>query len=136
LARAYVSGGGPWIKAAPLFPHPVGFQLTVDNYGKSPATVVEFALEICEMTNLPERPRYLRDDYPDRQALRATIRPKQKGLLFAEKHFAPMQNAVAYGRIWYLDIWQRPHYYSFVLPSDPNDHGRISVLHSSYTDWT
>jgi hypothetical protein len=134
--RAYVSGGGPWIRGAPLFPHPVGFQLTVDNYGKSPATVVEFALEVCEMNSLPEKPRYLRKDYTDRLPFRATVRPKQRALELANKRFPPMHNPVAYGRIWYFDIWRRPHYYSFVLPSDPRDHGRLSVLHRAYTDWT
>jgi hypothetical protein len=135
LERAYVSGGGPWMNAPPLIPQIYGFQLTVDNYGKSSATIVEFALEICDLNNLPERPKYLRKDYKGWQPFRAIVKPQKEALHIGTMQFPPMNNPVAYGRIRYLDIWRRPHFYSFILPSDPKDHINVSGLDKAYTDW-
>jgi hypothetical protein len=137
LERAYVSGGGPWATAPPLFPQIMGFQMTVDNYGKSPATIIEYALEICDANNIPPMPAYMRADY-ERVPLRATLKPQEKGLVITTRAFIrPIPNPVAYGRIWYLDIWKTPHFYSFILPADPiGSHARVSEAHESYTDWT
>lgn len=132
LERAYVSGGGPWVwLAPPLFPQVIGFQLTADNYGKSPATVIGYAIEVCERNALPKKPNYRRIP------LRNTIKPQDKGLVIATRLFAsPFQNPVAYGRIWYRDIWKKKHYFSFILTTDANDHSSVSHVHKYYTDWT
>jgi hypothetical protein len=45
-------------------------------------------------------------------------------------------NPVAYGRIWYRDIWRKKHYFSFIPTTDATDHSSVSGLHRAYTDWT
>jgi hypothetical protein len=132
LERAYVSGGGPWmIHAPPLFPQIIGFQLTADNYGKSPATIIGYAVEICDLNHLPKTPRYTRTP------LRNTLRPQETGLFIAQRLITtPIPTPVAYGRVWYRDIWKKQHYFSFILTTDSTDHSSISHVHKAYTDWT
>jgi len=131
LERAYVSGGGPWVELGPLFPGIRGFQMTADNYGKSPATVIGYALEVCERNALPRKPNYRRIP------LRNTIKPQEKGLIITTRLFGtPFQNPVAYGRIWYRDVWRKKHYFSFILTIDTTDHSSVSNVHRAYTDWT
>jgi hypothetical protein len=48
--RAYVSGGGPGNT-----PHGP-FVLTIDNYGRTPATLIEYAVDFCEVTAIPREP--------------------------------------------------------------------------------
>ena len=57
IDRAYASGGGPG--NPPNGP----FILTINNYGRTPGTLIEYAVEFCELTSIPSRPKYLARDY-------------------------------------------------------------------------
>jgi hypothetical protein len=105
--------------------------LTADNYGKSPATLIGYACEVCERNALPRKPNY------HRVSLRNTIKPHQTGLAITTRLFgSPFVNPVAYGRIWYRDIWRKKHYFSFILTTDATDHSSVSGVHRAYSDWT
>lgn len=139
LERAYISGGGPWINnAPPLFPLVTGFQLRIDNYGKSPATVTAWAVEICDINSIPKRPAYLGRGYTRKIRFRATIRPGQEGLEIVNIPFnQTIITPIAYGRIWYRDIWRRKHFFSFILPFNATaNHAAASKAHWTFTDWT
>jgi hypothetical protein len=127
--RAYVSGGGPdnW---------PGGpFVLTINNYGGTPATLVELALECCELNAIPPRPKYLDDDYKWIRHPRGVYPPGAKGWEVGRLSYAGFREPVVYGRFRYEDIWKKPHHYSFILTLAPGTF-LPSNISPAYTDWT
>jgi hypothetical protein len=85
VERAYVSGGGAFLQISGLDPQtgkPTSqmtdtFQLTVDNYGKTPARVFNVEIGFCNATNIPPVPIYARNDL-----LSAVVPPKQRGGIY------------------------------------------------------
>jgi hypothetical protein len=80
VERAYVSGGGAFLEIRGIDPEtgrPTSqmtdtFQLTVDNYGKTPARVFNVEIGFCNATNIPKVPTYARNEL-----LGAVIHPEQ-----------------------------------------------------------
>jgi hypothetical protein len=106
LERAYVSGGGPNIGQQ--------FIVTVDNYGKTPATLIEYAVEFCDVTKIPDYPLYDDVGY-ERIPCRANLKPTATFAIASHLIPAGIQNPVVYGRFWYEDIWKRRHSHGFIL---------------------
>jgi len=126
VTRAYVSGGGP------LDVQTDRFILTIDNYGQTPAYLIEFALEFCEIEHIPDVPRYATRGY-ERTRLRATIAPgtrSQTLRIFP----VPPDRTVVYGRFWYRDIWRKGHSFGFILEAG-SDHVPREAS-AAYTDPT
>lgn len=97
--RAYVSGGGPWLRMAPpMMPQIVGFRFTADNYGKTPATIIEYSLIICEHQKIPRVPKYSRRGYV-RTVYRGTLKPNERATIVTDRPITNIQRPVAYGRI-------------------------------------
>jgi hypothetical protein len=48
-----------WLGNPPHAP----FVLAINNYGRTPATLIEYAVEFCEFGAIPARPAYLAPDY-------------------------------------------------------------------------
>jgi len=129
IDRAYVSGGGPGN------PPDGPFILTINNYGRTPATLIECAVEFCELTAIPSRPKYLARDYK-RTRSSGIYPPTAHGWDVAQIAYADKQlhEPVVYGRFWYKDIWKKPHHSSFILslaatPLPIN-------ISPAYTDWS
>src|SRR5262249_14059224 len=100
LDRAYVSGGGPG--------NPPGgpFILTINNYGRTPATLIEYAVEFCELTAIPSRPKYLARDYK-RTRSSGIYPPTAHGWDVAQIPYGHQQlrEPVVYGRFWYKGLF-------------------------------
>jgi hypothetical protein len=134
IERAYISGGGP------LDPHNPGrFHFTVNNYGKTPGVLLEYAVAFCPLKEIPpipayDAPGYQRTTYNDRIApggIRETrtisgidIPPIPRPLL-------------VYGRYWFEDIWKDVHTSGFVLVIEANGtHGHVPAnIPRAYTYW-
>lgn len=125
--RAYVSGGGPGNP-----PHGP-FVLTIDNYGRTPATLIEYAVDFCEVTAIPREPTYLAADF-DRVRLRA-IYPPDTTSEVAVIPYGNLKQPVVFGRFWYEDVWKEPHYFSFILRLPPTDPLPANIS-PAYTAWT
>jgi hypothetical protein len=127
--RAYVSGGGRgnW----PNGP----FVLTINNYGGTPATLIECAVECCELNAIPPSPKYLDDGYEPYRHPRGVYPPGAKGWEVGTLSYAGFREPVIYGRFWYEDVWKGPHYYSFILTLAPGTFLPTNIS-PAYTDWT
>jgi hypothetical protein len=144
MERAYVSGGG-------YFPHvtrSVGhstrqsransFQLTVDNYGKTPAHVSRVEIGYSRSPgNLRKRPVY-----PHKLPLGAVVRPGERGLFTDTRLHRSLdigdENTVVFGKFYYETIMRDGEKYSgFVLRITPE---RVVLpvekAPRAYTDWT
>lgn len=121
--RAYVSGGGYPLRPGTL-------QITIDNYGKTPAYVSELSVRVCARgSGLPARP-----DYPKPALLNMSIKPGDKGEKVATVSYRPPDDTV-YGRFWYVDIFKKKRSAGFVLDIQPG--GTIPLAApKAYTDWT
>jgi hypothetical protein len=135
VERAYVSGGGPLV-----LNDPNTLAFTVDNYGKTPAIMQEYAVEFCPLNAIPPMPAYNAPNY-QRTTFHNRIRPGTSGLLIAG---IPIPTNIprpllAYGRYWFLDIWKKRHTAGFVLVIEANTtHGHIPPpvrIPRLYTDW-
>jgi hypothetical protein len=69
VERAYISGGGPLAKDDPNT-----FIFTVNNYGKTPGVLTEYAVEFCPLNAIPSIPAYAKRGYK-RQAFHDRIPP-------------------------------------------------------------
>lgn len=129
--RGYVSGGGPG--SPPSGP----FSLQINNYGRTPITLVAYAVEFCELSAIPTEPAYLAHSYkrticgsvqvygPNAHACEVNrFEYKDKGL----------RDPVVYGRFWYKDIWGQSHYSSFILRLPPGEFPENPS--AAYTEWT
>jgi hypothetical protein len=144
MERAYVSGGGYF----PRVTRSVGrstrqsrassFQLTVDNYGKTPAHVNRVGIGYSRSEgNLGETP-----EYPYQFPLGAVVSPGEKGLTTDIKLHRSLdigdKNTVIYGRFYYETIMRDGEKYSgFILRITPE---RVVLpvekAPRAYTDWT
>ncbi len=130
VERAYFSGGGPLIAG--------GQQLafTIDNYGKTPGVLVEYAVEFCPLNNIPPVPAYLAPNY-QRTRWHGVIKPDTLGLPITA---IPIPNIprpiLIYGRYWYRDIWNKPHDSGFVLVAEAGGtHGFVPAnIPMAFTD--
>src|SRR5262249_37295171 len=115
IDRAYVSGGGPGN------PPDGPFILTINNYGRTPATLIEYAVEFCELTAIPSRPKYLARDYK-RTRSSGIYPPTAHGWDVAQIPYGHQQlrEPAVYGRFWYKDIWKKRHHSSFILSLSPS----------------
>jgi hypothetical protein len=141
VERAYlVGGGGPEQKP----PH--HFSLNVNNYGKTPASLKEFAVEACPLSDvkLPNKPKYLNTGYK-RQILVDEIAPGQFKPIDATTNIQGIEQPVVYGRFWYQDIWkEEERYFSFILaikiedgiPRDSRADIDLTGIDPEYTKWT
>jgi len=129
IEHAYISGGG-----APSRNDPSQFVLTVQNYGKTPGIVCQYALVLCPRRCLPPAPAYLEANFPW-VAWIAQISPGGHTIPVTSRPIPPGPNPVAYGRFRYTDIWgAEPHVFSFVLPVGVgDDHSIVANVNSEYT---
>jgi hypothetical protein len=126
IERAYVSGGGPLNKDFSKL------CLTVNNYGKTPAVMQEYAVGFCPLEEIPIEPTYRRVSY------REQIAPGTQARVIAAIDIPPLPRPMlAYGRHWFLDIWMREHSAGFVLVIEATGtHGHVPpVIPRAYTDW-
>ncbi len=131
IERAYISGGGGTSNLSPN-----NFVLTIQNYGKTQGIVSEYALLLCDRTQLPTDPGYLVRGFR-RTPWVAHISPGGRTLAVTTIPIPAGNNPVAYGRFWYTDIWGGSHYFSFILPiTAGNDHSIVENVSRAYTDWT
>jgi hypothetical protein len=132
--RAYVSGGGPLVASNLNM-----LAFTVDNYGKTPAIMLEYAVEFCPLNAIPPVPVYYRRNYL-RTAFRDRIAPGTMGRIIAGISIPNIPRPLlAYGRYWFLDIWKIRHTAGFVLVIEANTtHSHIPLgvsIPRPYTDW-
>jgi hypothetical protein len=111
IERAYLVGGGGVTKQSPHI-----FVLDVANYGKTPASMKAFAVEICdrEEIKLPNRPKYLEPWYKRKTFIDEIAAGDKKNIL--HKLVPDVPNPIVYGRFWFQDIWrQEERHFSFIL---------------------
>jgi hypothetical protein len=132
VERAYISGGG-----GPLTKEPNLFLLTVQNYGKTPGTITAYALFVCDKADLPPEPDYLKPGYI-RTPFIGTYPPGGRTLPITTTAIPPSApNPIAYGRLWYRDIWSGEYHFSFILPLlTPDDHTGLVDISKAYTSST
>ena len=120
VERAYISGGGP-LDANDLNK----FIFTVNNYGKTPGILTEYAVEFCPLTDIPSVPAYAARGYK-RKPFHDRIPPGGIGetRAVASIDIPPLPRPLlVYGRYWFDDIWKKRHTSGFVL-----------VIHANGTD--
>lgn len=134
VERAYISGGGP------LDPDDLNtFIFTVNNYGKTPGVLLEYAVEFCPLDAIPHVPAYERTDYK-RTTINDRIPPGgiTETRAIARLPVPPLPRPLfVYGRYWFEDVWKKTHTSGFVLTvhargTDPHVPANIP---SAYTAW-
>jgi len=111
LERAYLSSSGPLI----IGEADRGFKFEVSNNGKTPGTLLEFCIEFRPITEIALAPKYLDPDYA-RTPYRREFYAGERDVQLARPPVpASIRDPVVYGRIWYLDIWGKPHTWGFLL---------------------
>jgi hypothetical protein len=134
VERAYISGGGP-LDGDDLN----NFVFTVNNYGKTPGILTEYAVEFCPLTDIPPSPAYEARGYK-RQAFHDRIPPGgiNETRAAASIDIPPLPRPLlVYGRYWFVDIWKKRHTSGFVLVIRANgtDAHVPTVIPRAYTDW-
>ena len=133
VERAYISGGGPLSRNDPGI-----LCFTVDNYGKTPAVMLEYVVTFCPLNNIPPTPIYDRIGFP-RTTFTDRIPPGTMG-----RHINNIsipnnipRPLLAYGRYWFLDIWEDEHSSGFVLLIEAaGTHGHVPAgIPRRYIDW-
>lgn len=137
VERAYLWGGGSHDKK-----NPEVFVLTVNNYGKTPGLLTEFAIGFCSRTNVPATPEYLvRETFHDWiPPIHELIRP------IAFINIPPIADPLIYGRFWFQDIWGSAHSIGFILVTVRDSQGRegtsgiiprevLERISPAYTNW-
>ena len=129
IERAYISGGG-----APNANDPSQFVLTVQNYGKTPGHILQYALELCLRRDLPPAPKYLETNYPW-VTWQSVIAPGGHTIPVTTRDIPQGPNPVAYGRFRYTDVWEtEEHIFSFILPVGVgDDHSVVATVSKEYT---
>jgi hypothetical protein len=138
--RAYFAGGGECYRDISGMPalnkdgHRL-FRFEVGNHGKTPAFMDEYAIqfatldEVCRR-RIPFEPRTFVDQFPPGERSRPTGPPISITRTDAD---------VAFGAVWYKDIWGRSHYSRFILRIAANGqtHSNVPGIYSAYyRDWT
>jgi hypothetical protein len=134
VERAYLSGGGP-LDANNLDK----FLFTVNNYGKTPGILTEYAVEFCPLAAIPSTPAYEARGYK-RKAFHDRIAPGgiKETRIVASIDIPPLPRPLlVYGRYWFEDIWKKRHTSGFVLVIHPNgtDGHLPTDIPRAYTDW-
>jgi hypothetical protein len=134
VERAYISGGGPLDKDD--FNK---FLFTVNNYGKTPGILTEYAVEFCPLTSIPSIPAYNARGYT-REGFHDRIPPGgiKETRLVASIDIPPLPRPLlAYGRYWFTDICKKRHTSGFVLVirDDGTDAHVPTDIPRAYTDW-
>jgi hypothetical protein len=135
IERAYLSGSGMSPGADYVSPFAWDVVFTIENSEKTPGSISKYAVvfrEITEISGMPEylKPGYLWTDF------RSQIAPNGKTVLNFSFEEGP-RNPVVYGRFYYMDIWQKERFFSFVLPlRHSNDHSSVARFDPEYTKWT
>jgi hypothetical protein len=138
VERAYLVGGGGVTQEKPP-----QFRLNLGNYGKSPASMKAFSLEICDLRNLPKKPKYLNSDY-NWETFIDEIAPMQQKVICVRTVSAAFEKPVVYGRFRYEDIWRRKCHFSFILrvgnaPErgryDIDTHPDLEGVDPEYSEW-
>jgi len=111
VERAYVSGGGAFLANRGIDPNTgeptlqmsTTFQLTVDNYGKTPARVLNVEIGFCKATNIPEKPSYTRNEL-----LNAVVPPGKEGAFTAVRlDRQQISGDTIFGRFTYEIVFRR-----------------------------
>jgi hypothetical protein len=134
VERAYLSGGGPLDANDPN-----KFIFTVNNYGKTPGILTEYAVEFCPLTAIPSVPAYQARGYT-RQAFHDRIPPGgiKETRAVASFDIPPLPRPLlVYGRYWFEDIWKKRHTSGFVLVihATGTDAHVPNGIPRVYTDW-
>jgi hypothetical protein len=139
VERAYISGGGGYAidtRGVPPVVDRTQFVLTVQNYGKTPGTVRAYAVFVVDRANLPREPAYLAQGFVPTQ-FHGVYQLGGPTLPITQVPVSPGPNPIAYGRLWYTDIFDGEHYFSFALPiQNPADHSTLVGIHRAYTEST
>ena len=111
------------------------FRFEVGNLGKTPAFMYEYALqfatldEVCR-THIPFEPHTFVDQFPPGERNRPTDAPIR---------ITRSEADVAFGAVWYRDIWGESHYSRFILRIAANGqtHSNVPGVDSAYyRKWT
>jgi hypothetical protein len=106
VERAYIWGGGGLDKNNPNI-----LVLTVNNYGKTPGLLTEFAVGFCHRTSIPATPTYsIQEQFHDWiPPIAEMIRQvRSVGL-------PPFPEPLIFGRFWFRDVWDVKHSIGFIL---------------------
>jgi len=114
VERAYISGGGP----TALVDGKRVFVLTAENAGKTPATLTDYSVYLCDRSKLPSEPKYL-DHRHTPETYIARIPPDHRTREITRCSVTDGPNPIAYGRFRYTDIWDKPHFFASFCPSIP-----------------
>jgi hypothetical protein len=140
IERAYISGGGAFtaqqlvdtannrVVITPVDP----FQVTVDNYGKTPARVIHVEIGFCNASNIPPVPQYAITTL-----FNGSIPPGRSGHLTGITFpRAQITGDVIFGRFHYWDIFrERMRYSGFILRINPQLGVEPINAPAAYTDW-
>jgi hypothetical protein len=137
VERAYLSGGGGIEGGL--------FKLQIENYGKTPGTVLAYAFEAVMRDLRPSRPAYLDPGYARVTAHRDVIPPggndsrrtvDRINLAHHAISQADWDKTIVYGRFWYKDIWGEIHSFGFALSmkADGNTAADMFDIPSAYVD--
>jgi hypothetical protein len=129
IERPYISGGG-----APARSDPTQFVLTVQNYGKTPGVIAQYALRLCPRGNLPPAPEYLNANFPWVPWV-AHISPGGQTIPVTTETIPTGPNPVAYGRFRYGTVGGTEQFiFSFILPVGVGDnHSIVANVDPEYT---
>jgi hypothetical protein len=137
VERAYISGGGGYRiyigDDGAQHADTTQFVLTVENYGKTRGTVTAYAVFVCDRADLPPQPAYLEPGYSP-TPFNGTYPPGGRTLpITSTKIPLSASNPIAYGRLWYRDVYGEYHF-SFILPIlTPQDHTSLAGINEAYT---
>ena len=140
VERAYISGGGGYrtylSDDGAQHIDTAQFVLTVQNYGKTPGTVTAYAVCVCDRPDLPPQPAYSEPGYSP-TPFNGTYPPGGRTLGITCKEIPPSaSNPIAYGRLWYKDVYGKYHF-SFILPlKTPHDHTSLVGISEAFTSST
>jgi hypothetical protein len=139
VERAYISGGGGYLLDTRTNPPTVDttqFVLTVQNYGKTQGTVTAYAVFVIDRANLPPEPAYLTPGFVP-TPFGGIYQLGGPTLPITQVTVPPGPNPIAYGRLWYSDIFGGEHHFSFALPIRTPDHHAILIgINPAYTEST
>jgi hypothetical protein len=139
VERAYISGGGGYpIDTTSGLPvvDPTRFVLTVQNYGKTQGRVTAYAVFVVDRANLPLQPAYLAPGFMP-TPFGGIYQLGGPTLPITQIPVAAGPNPIAYGRLWYTDIFGGQHYFSFALPiRTPDNHSILVGINPAYTEST
>ncbi len=116
IERAYLSAMGP---SAAKDGIPQFYRLEVSNNGKTPATLLQIAVEIQSLGKIQQGPKYLVPGYK-RTPYRRVFYPGERDTKLSGHSVPPgIDEPFVYGRLWYSDIWGEKHIHSFLLKMEP-----------------